>query len=51
MGGATLQKKIVQKWGVPEWKLLKTNIEKMSAFGSEWMLMKNKPLISCLCGY
>jgi hypothetical protein len=51
MGGAALRKIIIQKWGVPEWKLLKTNVEKMSAFGSVWILLINKLLIGILCGY
>jgi len=30
-------------------KLLKTNVEKMSVFGSVYMLMKNKLVIIILC--
>jgi hypothetical protein len=51
MGAAAVQKKIIQKWGAPEWKLLKTNVEKLSAFGSVWILLINKLLIGILCGY
>jgi hypothetical protein len=46
-----LKKKGDSKMQVSLWKLLKTNVEKMSTFWSVWMLMKNKLLIGILCGY
>jgi hypothetical protein len=49
LGNIVAQKKGNPKMQVSQYKLLKTSVEKMSVFGSVYILMKNKPLIIVLC--